>query len=170
MRIHTCCVIGDRKLYGYCTVHANGTFLCDCVTLETNMKSLPSSVRQLLMSRCTASSSRNSRNAYPADRERRGGGGKSLVNLHQWDPSLARRVLYTWWYTTEPQQNIYRTLHWHEVGCPFKWLNSARQDCTNLSHCIFKPALYCAHKASVDPKMLWSSTQSMDITRKAGTG
>ena len=29
------------------------------------MKSFPSSVRQLLTSRCTASSSRNSRNAYP---------------------------------------------------------------------------------------------------------
>ena len=65
-------------------MHANGTFLCDCVTLETNMKSLPSSVRQLLMSRCTASSSRNSRNAYPADRERERRRGKreiSFVNL-----------------------------------------------------------------------------------------
>ena len=61
------------------------TFLCDCVTLETNMKSLPSSVRQLLISRCTASSSRNSRNAYPADKERDGerkeGGGGGERNL-----------------------------------------------------------------------------------------
>ena len=52
------------------------TFLCDCVTLETNIKSLPSSVRQLLISRCTASSSRNSRNAYPADQEEGREGGR----------------------------------------------------------------------------------------------
>ena len=55
------------------------TFLCDCVTLETNIKSLPSSVRQLLISRCTASSSRNSRNAYPADQERERVRGRGRV-------------------------------------------------------------------------------------------
>ena len=45
------------------------------------MKSLPSSVRQLLTSRCTASSSRNSRNAYPADRERERGGEEREKSL-----------------------------------------------------------------------------------------
>ena len=165
------------------------TFLCDCVTLETNIKSLPSSVRQLLISRCTASSSRNSRNAYPADQEggregerergREGGregerevGGVEIALSSCISDTLVkqdvccRHVLYTWWYTTAIQKHNYTDIS----GLPFQ---VAKFSMTRL----YKPIVLHMHTSSLlctqshcRYKHTVVSHTKHDITRKAGTG